>query len=332
MSEFINLNRIEYVITDACSGRCKHCSNGERSSRGESVRAEAAVDTVKKLARRFSVRSVMTFGGEPLLHWDTVCQIHRTARDCGIPRRQIITNGFFSKDEEKIDTAAEALCAAGVNDILLSVDVFHQEYIPLPPVISFAEALVRHKAPSLRAQPAWLVNENHENPYNTETKRLLQIFTDMGIRTNEGNNIFPSGNALKHLGEYFPAPDKIDLTALCGAMPYTTRLDEVSCIGINPNGDVNLCSVTIGNIYNKDILDIADEYNPHKNPALSAVLNGGAAALLQYAKGQGVTVDTGGCRSACGVCRTVMAALREKENVYGCDLRNANPARNQNNR
>ena len=127
---------------------------------------------------------------------ETVCKIHAAARECAIPNRQLITNGFFSRDSREIDRAAEALCASGVNDVLLSVDAFHQEYIPLEHVLEFADSLLRHAVPSLRVQPAWLVNEAHDNPYNNETKRILKIFTDKGIRANEGNNIFPAGNAL----------------------------------------------------------------------------------------------------------------------------------------
>ena len=76
----------------------------------------------------------------------------------------------------RIDEMVQALCASGVNDILLSIDAFHQEFIPLEPVMAFAEALLKYNAPSLRVQPAWVVNENAENPYNAETKRLLKLF------------------------------------------------------------------------------------------------------------------------------------------------------------
>ena len=312
MNRYINLNRMEFVITDACSGKCKHCSSGERSG-SDGVDADAAANAVRQLAGRYAVDSVMTFGGEPLLFADTVCKIHAAAHDCGIPKRQLITNGFFTKDEHRIDEVAQALCASGVNDILLSVDVFHQEFIPLEPVMAFAEALLKHKTPSLRVQPAWVVNENAANPYNTETKRLLKLFNDKGIQTNEGNNIFPSGNARKHLGEYFAPPSKIDLSLPCGSMPYTERLDEVSSFGINPNGDVNLCSVTIGNIYKTDVLDIVDHYDPYTNPAWRAVLVGGVPELLRYAESQGIVVDISDCRSACGVCREVMVAIKARE-------------------
>jgi len=312
MNPYIDLNRIEFVITDACSGRCKHCGNGERSSTGTSVDADEAVVAVKRLAERFAIESVMTFGGEPLLFADTVCKIHTAARDGGILKRQLITNGFFSKDEHKIDEVAKSLCESGINDILLSVDVFHQEYIPLEPVIKFADSLLKHNTPRLRVQPAWIVNEQHENPYNTETKRLLKLFAKKGVNANEGNNIYPSDNALKYLGDYFSPPGKIDLSVLCGSTPYTTRLDNINCFGINPNGDVNLCSITIGNIYNNDVLDIVDRYDPNNDPVAQAVLNGGVSELLRYAESQDINVDTSDCRSACGVCRKVMDALRER--------------------
>jgi MoaA/NifB/PqqE/SkfB family radical SAM enzyme len=312
MNQYVDLNRIEFVITDACSGRCRHCSNGGRTENSGSVNANASAAAIKQLAESFTIESVMTFGGEPLLYADTVCKIHSAARDCGIPMRQIITNGFFSKDEERIDKVAKSLCDSGVNDILLSVDVFHQEFIPLEPVLQFAEALVRYKTPSLCVHPAWVVSEQHENSYNSETKRLLKLFSDRGIAASEGNNIFPSGNALKHLGEYFAPPDKIDFSALCGSVPYTTRLDEIKSFGINPNGDVNLCSITIGNIYKDNIMDIVDRYDPYSSPATHAVLTGGVSWLMRYAEAQGLTFDTSDCRSACGVCRKIMEAAGEK--------------------
>lgn len=98
---YINIERIEFTVTDACSGNCKHCSNGgHRPNRG-SVDADAAVAAVEQLVERYQVKSLMTFGGEPLLYAETTCRIHAAARDNGIPIRQIITNGFFSRDERR---------------------------------------------------------------------------------------------------------------------------------------------------------------------------------------------------------------------------------------
>jgi hypothetical protein len=308
----IDVKRIEFAITNACSGKCKHCSATVSETMKESVNADAAVQVIKQLASRYTVESMMTFGGEPLLYADTVCKIHSVAQDCGIAVRQIITNGFFSRDEHKIENVAAAICASGANNIMLSVDAFHQEYIPIEPVVFFAESLLKNGVPKLRVHPAWLVNEQHQNPYNNETKRLLKMFNDRGIESSNGNNIFPTGNAIKYLSEYFPKPEAVDLLAPCGEMPYTSRIDEIDGVSVSPNGDLVLCSFAIGNVYMDDVLTIIDGYAPHANPATRALIEGGANKLSTYVKGLGVSVDTSDCYSACGVCRKTMAALKER--------------------
>ena len=133
-----NLNRIEFVVTSACTGNCKHCSQGEHKS-SENIDKNLAADAVRKISHEYKINSVMTFGGEPLLYSDTVCVIHSMARKMNIPNRQLITNGYFSKNSDKIKLVAEELIDCGANDILISVDAFHQETIPLNIVKRFAE-------------------------------------------------------------------------------------------------------------------------------------------------------------------------------------------------
>lgn len=68
--------------------------------------------------------------------------------------RQLITNGFFSRDGDRIKEAAGRLAQSGVNNLLLSVDAFHQETIPLGPVKQFAEAA---KAAAISVKPAFRI-------------------------------------------------------------------------------------------------------------------------------------------------------------------------------
>jgi len=305
----IDIQRIEFVITNACTSKCKHCSLGSLEAVGESINAEAAVNMIKRVTSKYAVESLMTFGGEPLLYADTVCKIHSTARDCGIADLSIITNGFFTRDKRKIESVAEAICASGVNDILLSVDAFHQEYAPIELVLHFARSLLDNGFLGLCAHPAWLVDEHHDNPYNNETKRLLKIFNDIGIESPGSNIISPGGNAIKYLGEYFPPPGEIDLSIPCGQVPYTSKLDEIRAISIEPNGDLAICD-SIGNIYKDDVLKILNGYDPYASPEIQALMEGGAGGLLEYARSIGVEVDTTDCYTSCMVCKKIMSALK----------------------
>ena len=103
MNQYLkNLNRIEFVVTSSCTGKCKHCSEGDHSSCGEKIDPQIAADAVRKIALNYDIKTVMTFGGEPLLSFETVCEIHKAAKEMNIPNRQLITNGYFSKDYNKI--------------------------------------------------------------------------------------------------------------------------------------------------------------------------------------------------------------------------------------
>ena len=174
-----NLNRIEFVVTDACTGKCKHCSQGEHNSNNK-LDASLTADAVIKIAKEYRIKTVMTFGGEPLLCPETVCAIHRVAKEMNIPKRQLITNGYFSKSSDEIQSVARKLSECGVNEILLSVDVFHQETIPIDYVTEFAKAINKENV-TLKTQPAWLVSATHDNPYNRRTREILEEFSDMDV-------------------------------------------------------------------------------------------------------------------------------------------------------
>ena len=242
------LNKIEFVVTYACTGRCKHCSEGDHTSCGERIDPQIAANAVQKIAAEYDIKTVMTFGGEPLLYTDAVYAIMTAANELNIPKRQVITNGYFSKNADKIRAVADGLAACGVNDLLLSVDAFHQETIPLNVVRQFAAEAKACGIP-IRLQPAWLVSVTDDKPYNIKTREILASFADMEISENEGNVIFPEGNARKYLAEYFTdeLPDN----------PYVEDPRDVRCVSFSPNGDV-----LGGNVYERDIMEIIKDYAP----------------------------------------------------------------------
>ncbi|HKM33289.1 MAG TPA: radical SAM protein [Lachnospiraceae bacterium] len=245
---FKNLNRIEFVVTMACTGHCKHCSEGEHCAVGEHINGDYVSEAIRDVCANYQIQSLMTFGGEPLLYPEDVCKIHAAATEAGIPQRELITNGFFSRNKERIKNVAHMLAESGLNYIMLSVDAFHQEVIPLEPVRFFADC-VRDEGILIELNPAWLVSKEDDNPYNRRTRELLLQFTENGFGVSYGNLIWPEGNAKKYLSEYF---DK--------NMEYLNPYDDddpkdVWSLCFNPNGDV-----LNGNIYKNHILDILSSY------------------------------------------------------------------------
>ena len=248
MNEYIkNLNRIEFVVTMACTGKCKHCSEGEHTGCTGHIDKDIAVASIREVCEHYKIESLMTFGGEPLLYPDVVCAIHRTAKELGIPQRDLITNGYFTKDADRIAEVVKQLEESGVCQILLSVDAFHQETIPLEPVKYFAEC-VKAEGIALRLSPAWLVSKEDDNPYNVRTREVLAEFVYLDVPVGSGNIIFPSGNALKYLSEYFKEGEVPE-------NPYEDDPKDIRAIGFNPDG-----TVLDGNVYEKSIVEIMRNY------------------------------------------------------------------------
>jgi len=138
----------------------------------------------------------------------------------------------------------------------------------------------------------------------------LDYFNDLAIPVSNGNNILPAGNAKIYLAEYYEKPD-IAMDFLCGLAPYTTKLDEVQTISVNPEGEVIVCHFPIGNIYRKNILDIITDYDPFKNPIMLALLNQGIAGICKLAEEKGIKVDPSDYYSPCDLCRMVTKKMAQ---------------------
>lgn len=240
------LQKIEFVLTHACTGACKHCSQGEHPKNAKHLDPALGVEVIKSVVELYKIQTVLVFGGEPLLYADAAAEIIAAARDASIPCRQLITNGYFTLDESKMRRTAEALAESGVNDLLLSVDAFHQETIPLETVRSFA-LFVKAAGIPIRLQPAWLKDPEDENPYNKTTRAILEHLQRDGFDASDGNVIFPEGNAKRYLAEYF--------TDSVPKNPYREQAWDLRTLSVDADG-----SVLNGNLCNKSILKIMEEY------------------------------------------------------------------------
>lgn len=245
-----NLKRLEFIITYSCTGRCKHCSESDYIKTDTHLTSKDAVNALDKINKIYPLDSVMTFGGEPLLYPDVVVSIHKLAKRLNIPKRQLITNGFFSSDNTSITNTAKLIATCGVNDILISADAFHQENIPLSSVLIFAENLLKNGAYSVKVHPAWLVGKDSDNAYNIKTKEIIKKFENLGIPSSNGNIVFPAGNALKYLSKYFD-PNKTYINK------YKQDPKDIRAGSISPNGDFINC-----NILDKTFINDLDEYSP----------------------------------------------------------------------
>lgn len=310
---YINIKRIEYIITYRCNSHCKHCTVGldKRRSKPTAVNTEMAVKIIADIAGEFTPDSVMTFGGEPLLFPDTVCAIHAAARSYGIAKRDVITNAGVPASEAEFRRVAFRLADSGVNSVGISVDGFHQEYIPIDVLARNAKSLLDAGIPRLFWNPCWVVSPDHDNLWNRKTREVLRALEHLTIRESDGNIVSPSGNALINLREYMP--DKLPLPdGSCEEVPYACGLDKITSISVEPNGDIAAGkNLVIGNAKKQNIIDILQNYNPNSVPELKAILHGGVAELADFAREWQIKVAADGYYSICDMCISLRRQLSQ---------------------
>ena len=250
MNEYLkNLNRIEVIETLACTGRCKHCSEGDHAGFTEHLSGKRGAEAVAEICGFYHIDSLMVFGGEPLLYPDDVCEILKAGAAAGIRQREIITNGYFTKEKGRIRKVAEMLAESELGYVILSVDAFHQETIPVAPVMYFA-CCARDSGIRTELSAAWLVSESDDNPYNIRTREILKSFTALGFGMAGGNVIWPEGNAGIYLKDYFDETKEYK-------NPYEDDPFDVRAISIEPNGNV-----LQGNLFQNSMREILENYRP----------------------------------------------------------------------
>jgi sulfatase maturation enzyme AslB (radical SAM superfamily) len=260
-------------------------------------------DAIDKITEMYSISSAMTYGGEPLLFPQITNSLHSRFKKNGIPKREIITNGFIGKNTDLTEKTVCDLVESGITQILLSVDAFHQEHIPLENVEIFISNVLKCGFTHIIIHPAWLVDEKENNEYNKKTRKIINELSEKyGISISHGNIISPAGYSRKTL-ETFYKKTKLDLNRICGEIPYTNSLTDIKNLRFLPNGDINICrGICIGNIYENDIITIISQYDPYSSLITSALMSGGVANLIKQVNMYEQKVDPNDYYGICDLC------------------------------
>ena len=305
MNKYINLKRIEFIITDNCTSKCSHCSIPVEKKNGV-IDLNVAIQALETCHSKFSIDSIMTFGGEPMLYPKITNEIHKKAYELGIEKRQIITNGFWTRDKEKIDNYSKMLKENKVNNILVSVDSFHEDHLDFEIVKYTVKSLSNQKFESLKIHPCWYEAPNSDNKYDNKTRELIKEIENLNIETSKGNILLPDKGSVKNHPERFPKT--IDFSSLkCTDIPYTNLPNNVESICLDTNGKIEMCN---GDSYS--ISEFLRNYDPFKDEGIKKMILQGSNGLLEYANQYNVLQNKDGYYSLCEFCKDIRKKIEEK--------------------
>jgi hypothetical protein len=258
-------------------------------------------------AKVADLKSILVFGGEPMLYPTRAIAIFKKAHQLNIPKIDMLTNGAWGKEKAKAKRLAEKLKGAGLNILGVSVDVFHLQFIPLEYPRNAAQAAVEAGIEQVTWNVAVLEALDAANHYDRMTAHILKELEPVGIEART-HKVAPAGRALQTMPQYF---QKTALDGPCeGETPMENTLMNPQCLTIEPSGSVDICwHLSIGNARKKPVSQIINEYDWKKNPITKTLAEEGPLGLLKQHKPHLKHIKKNAYINRCHLCMEVRRTL-----------------------
>ncbi|HBQ65087.1 MAG TPA: radical SAM protein [Clostridiales bacterium] len=119
------------IITNYhCSSKCRHCLYGCSPAWPREYMGGETAAAIFSVLRKAGCHSVHIGGGEPLLQPEKLFRVLEAAREARIRVEYVETNASWYGEEKRTQAILKELLRCGVDTLLISIDPFHNEYIP----------------------------------------------------------------------------------------------------------------------------------------------------------------------------------------------------------
>lgn len=253
----MKLSGLHILLTYQCTCECDHCFVWGSPWQTGTLTFEQ-IEQILVQAKEAGVTSIYFEGGEPFLYYAILVKAVRRATDMGFSVG-IVTNAYWANS---VTDAEEWLrpFAGRLDDLTVSSDLFHcSESMGERP----QNALVAAKWLNL---PTGMISIAQPNAQAPETFGQLQ----------DESAVMYRGRATVNLASRAPGHPWESLDSC----PHED-LREPGRIHLDPLGNLHICQgVVIGNLFEKPLKQICDEYDPDDHPICGPLLAGGPAALV----------------------------------------------------
>jgi len=234
--------------------------------------AEQVDQFLEQIASLGIVTDVCGEGGESFTRYQVLLHFLRRATALGLSA-SALTNASWVTSRQQAEERIAELMAAGLTNLGISTDKWHQRYVPVERVDTLLEVC---EAAGLGAA-------------RMETTPQSVMFR---------------GRAAERLAPQMPTRPAEELTAC----PHE-QLGAPSRIHLDCYGRLHLCQgLTLGG---ESIPEAVANHDPQRHPVVAMLLDGGPYALAQYAAEQGFE-PAAGYVDACHLCYRAREFLRPK--------------------
>jgi MoaA/NifB/PqqE/SkfB family radical SAM enzyme len=253
----MQLSGLHILLTYQCTCECDHCFVWGSPWQTGTLTFEQ-IEQILRQAQEAGITSIYFEGGEPFLYYPILVQAVRKAADMGFSVG-IVSNAYWANS---VADAEEWLrpFAGRLADFTVSSDLFHcSETMGERP----QNALVAAK---------WL---NIPTGMISVTQPDAEARQSQGQIEEESAVMYRGRAAVKLVGRATGQPwEGLD------TCPHED-LHEPGRIHLDPLGNLHICQgIAIGNLFEKPLKQICEEYEPEAHPICGPLLEGGPAALV----------------------------------------------------
>lgn len=254
----MKLGSLHILLTYQCNYECDHCFVWGSPRQTGTLTLEQ-IDSILRQAKEAGVTSIYFEGGEPFLYYAVLARAVHKAVDMGF-QVGIVSNAYWATS---ITDAEECLrrFVGRLADLTVSSDLFHCD----EPLGEFPQNAIA--AAKWLGIPTGVISVTGPDAESRQSHGQLE----------DGSEVMYRGRAAVKLAEeadHYPW-EGFD------SCPHE-ELREPGRIHLDPLGNLHICQgIVIGNLFEKPLKQICQEYDPDVHPVCGPLLAGGPAALVR---------------------------------------------------
>jgi len=144
------LRELVFSVTTRCTAKCTDCPIVFENLPSASLTSEEMIEIIEEMLPWKTLRLVVFTGGEPFLVRDDIKEVVAFASENKLLTR-IVTNAYWATSRSAAYKILEQMKEAGLTEINISCDDYHQEYIPVENIKNANKAAFELGIPALIA-------------------------------------------------------------------------------------------------------------------------------------------------------------------------------------
>ncbi len=307
------------IPTYRCPAECRHCLYNCSKEMDEHYITPAQSEFLCETLYRLKCPSAHIGGGEPFLNVDGLVALLRSMKRYGIVLDYIETNAaWVTDDEDRVLRILERLLQEGVECIMVSVDPFHVEYIPLVKPLRLIRLCKQVGMQYFIWKEAFLRSLSKLDVNRTYTREEIEakLGKEYIVKTAKNYGLGFNGRSLALAHEFMQRRPHTDFTngqyGPCRELHAVTHFHADYNARFIPPGCTGL---------GVELSDLKNGVTMERYPVFCTLAENGIGGLFEYALRYGFKPHEKGYVSKCDLCFDIRYFLAHDARVeYSRDI------------